>query len=53
MNMGDSRVLHLCVENDALVTNGLIAAYKKKHLFSTVCYEVNVNIQGKLVLKKL
>ncbi len=23
MNMGDSRVLHLCVENDALVTNGL------------------------------
>ncbi len=21
--MGDSRVLHLCVENDALVTNGL------------------------------
>ncbi len=23
MNMGYSRVLHLCVENDALVTNGL------------------------------
>ena len=23
MNRGDSRVLHLCVENDALVTNGL------------------------------
>ncbi len=26
MNMGDSRVLHLCVENDALVTNGLTVA---------------------------
>ena len=32
--MGDSRVLHLCVENDALVTNGLITFELSKPLIS-------------------
>ncbi len=47
MNRGDSRVLHLCVENDALVTNGL----RKNSDVKCATVSLVQKVQGKITVR--